>query len=232
MKIKLHKLTKKIVCKSKEEWLSKRVIGGTTISAIMGKSKWATANDVYNELVKGIKKKVQENDRIATGKANEPIIVKLFANDFGKQYEIKETRNGRIDLYYRKDKPYITCSPDRLMIEKTTGDLVGLEIKDVEVIRKDDMQRWIDGYLPENYLYQCLWYFVTFPNMKRVILFPNIKFYTFDGKEKTYDYSMHKQYILEREECLKLIDDCERAVDDFWTNHILKKVRPQRVIHI
>lgn len=232
MKIKLDKKTKKVSCKTKEEWLSKRVIGGTTLSAIMGKSKWATPNDVYNELVLGKKKTVSDNERMATGRANEELLAKLFANDFKNEYEVINAPKGKIWLFYRKDKPYITCTPDRLLINKTNGELEGLEIKDVEVLKKEDKEMWLNHNLPTNYLYQCIHYFIAFPNMKAVTLFPNLKFYTFKDNERVYEYSMHLRLTIYREEIEKLIEHCENQIDDFWNNHIVKKVRPKRVIHL
>lgn len=232
MKIKLDKKTKKKILKTFEDWLDARVIGGTTISAIMNKSKYQTPNDVYNELVFKTRKKVNETTRMALGRENEAVIANLFANDFKDEYEVINQPKGKYWIFNRKDKPYITCTPDRLLINKITGELEGLEIKDIELLKKCDKEIWENDELPVYYLLQCIWYFVTFPNMKKVTLFPNLKFYKYENKQKVYEYSLHKRYTLFREECEKLIELCERNADEFWNNNVLKRQRPQTIIHL
>lgn len=232
MKIKLDKNTQKIICKTKDEWLSKRVIGGTTLSAILNKSKWSSPNDVYNELVLGKRKNVSSNERIETGHKNENVIAQLFANDFQKEYEVINAPKGKYWIFVRKDKQYITCTPDRLLINKQNGDLEGLEIKDIEIITNEQKNAWLTDLLPDEYFYQCIHYFITFPNMKKVILFPNLKFYTFRNNNRIYDYSMHKRYILYREECEEIIKYCEKKIDEFYQENIVKKIRPKRTIKL
>ena len=173
------------------------------------------------------KRKVKENARMILGKANESIIADLFGNDFGNEYTVINQPKGKYWIFYRADKPYLTCTPDRLLINKETGELEGLEIKDVELVRKKDKEIWLCDELPINYLLQCVWYFVVFTDMKKVTLFPNLKFYSYADKKKTYEYSMHKRYTLYREDCEKLIAHCEKCADGFWDNHIVKKVKPE-----
>lgn len=222
MKLKLDKKTKKKICKTQEEWLGERKIGGTSISAIMNKSKYQTPNEVYNELVFGTRK-FKENSRMSLGKANEAVIAKLFANDFQEEYEVIDQPKNRYWIFSRKDKPYITCTPDRLLINKKTGELEGLEIKDIELMKKCDKEVWLEDKLPVNYLLQCVWYMVAFPNMSKVTLFPNLKFYTYKDGKKEYEYSLHKKYTIYRGEVEQLIKKCEETADDFWLNHIEKK---------
>ena len=76
------KLYKRESYKTKSEWLNARGIGGSSAAAICNKSKWLTANDVYNELALKKRKKVVENERMIEGVQSESAIRLLFSLDY------------------------------------------------------------------------------------------------------------------------------------------------------
>jgi hypothetical protein len=58
--------------------------------------------------------------------------------------------------------------------------LVGVEIKDVELLRKEDKENWEIGLLPDQYFYQALHYFVVLNNVKEVVVLAHLNYMKFD----------------------------------------------------
>jgi predicted phage-related endonuclease len=219
---------KRFAFKTKDEWLTfkENTIGGSEASAVVGKSKWLTRDDLYNKFVLKKTKKVSTNQRIEDGIKSEPLIAQQFAID-DKRYKIKQQKNPYI-TYQRVDKPYLTVSPDRLAIFTPTGHLVGVEIKDVELLRKEDKENWEIGLLPDQYFYQALHYFVVLNNVKEVVVLAHLNYMKFDEETNTmiHDKSVTKPYLLLRKDMEKEIEWLEKKETDFWENHILKRNRP------
>jgi len=214
-----------------EEWHKLRGIGGSDASAILGKSKWGTPSDIYDRLVNGNIKHKPQNERMRIGTLAEEHIRKLYEL-YHKDYKIISPPKTKHWLFIRKDYPLITCTPDGI-VKKQDG-LYGLEIKDVELYKKEDKDAWESGILPEQYFYQVLHYMVTINDLNGVILVANLHYMKYDILTNKYilDYVVMKEYILKRKDCDKSIEYLENKEIDFINNNVKTKTRPKIIIKL
>jgi len=214
---------KKEVYSTKKEWLTARGIGGSSVSAIIGKSKWLTANDVYNQLVFKRNKKIADNDRMEEGREAEHLIRELFCLEH-PEYRIVSPPLNEFWLFRRLDQPLFTLTPDALINENSGF----IEIKDIEIRKKSDLDNWIAGIIPRQYLFQLLWYFVVMNTIKYGILLIHFKIYDFNDINKTFELNHDETYFLKitREKFRKEIKNLEKKANNFVKNNIEKKIRP------
>ena len=213
--------------KTKEAWLDNRGIGGSSASAIVNKSKWMTSLDIYNDLVLGIKKEIQDNARMKEGRIAEDFIRKLFILEH-PEFKVTPQPKNIFWLFRRKDYPLITCTPDGLFTEKTTNKKFGLEIKDVELRKRDYTEQWESGTLPIQYYIQCLHYMVTMDDLDGVCLTARLKYYKRDEYFDNFvlDHTEDRNFWLYREDLKDDIEWLEKKEIDFIKNNIEKKIKP------
>lgn len=213
--------------RTKDEWLKNRGIGGSSASAIVNKSKWLTNIDVYNELALGIKKEIQENDRMREGKAAEDLIRKLFIIEH-PEFKVTPQPKNIYWTFRRKDYQLITCTPDGLFTEISTNKKYGLEIKDVELRKKEYKEQWESGQLPIQYYIQCLHYMVTMNDLNGVCLVARLKYYTHDDYLDKFvlDHTEDRYFWIYREDVKQDIEWLEKKEIDFIINNIEKKIKP------
>ncbi len=216
----------------KGEWLAHRVIGGSFAAAVVNKSKWFTPNDVYNELALGKKKRIPENERMVEGVKSENAIRQLFTLDYKKEYSVINPPTKGYWLFRRTDKEYITCTPDGLLTDLKTGKLGGLEIKNVEMIKRDVRDLWENNTLPDQYYYQCLHYFVAITDLEFVCLFAHLKYFVYDDESKkwVFDHAVDKPYWIYKKDVIAHIEFLEKKETEFYEHHIQAKRRPKIVI--
>jgi predicted phage-related endonuclease len=226
------KLYKRESYKTKSEWLNARGIGGSSAAAICNKSKWLTANDVYNELALKKRKKVVENERMIEGVQSESAIRLLFSLDYKDEYKVINPPSRAYWLFRRTDKEYITCTPDGLLVDLKTGKLGGLEIKNVEMIKRDIRSLWENNTLPDQYYFQCLHYFVAKPDIEFVCLFAHLKYFIHDDKNDkwVFDHAVDKPYWIYKQDVISHIEFLEKKETEFYENNIRAKRRPKIVI--
>lgn len=226
------KLYKRESYKTKSEWLNARGIGGSSAAAICNKSKWLTANDVYNELALKKRKKVVENERMIEGVQSESAIRLLFSLDYKDEYKVINPPSRAYWLFRRTDKEYITCTPDGLLTDLKTGKLGGLEIKNVEMIKRDVRDLWENNTLPDQYYYQCLHYFVAITDLEFVCLFAHLKYFVYDDESKkwVFDHAVDKPYWIYKKDVIAHIEFLEKKETEFYEHHIQAKRRPKIVI--
>lgn len=219
--------------KSEADWLKakEKTIGGSEVAALLNKSNWLTKDDIYNKMVYGKSKKVSENEKMSKGKKAEKHIRTLFTLD-NPHYEVINQPTRGNWMFVRKDKPYISCSPDGLFIEKKTKELWGLEIKYIDLIKNDDKELWENDTLPEHYLCQVLQYLIAMPELKGVVLYAHKKYYRFinGAKVPTHTYSEQYPYVVCRDDYLKEIAYIESKETDFYENNVKLRRRPKTVI--
>jgi predicted phage-related endonuclease len=224
----MKKKSKRVVFKNKEDWLAFKdnTIGGSEASAVVGKSKWLTTDDLYNKFVLDKRKVITANSRMTDGIKSEPLIVEQFAID-DKRYKVKMQKNPYI-LFHRIDKPYLSVSPDRLATFILTGHSVGIEVKDIEILNHHEKESWEMGLLPDQYFYQALQYFVVLEELEEVIVLAHLNFMKYDETTNTmiHDKSITTPYRLFRKEMVKEIKWLEKKETEFWENHIVPKKRP------
>lgn len=201
---------------SKEEWLNARKIGGSSAGAIMGVSKWLTANEVYSDIVFN-RRQDKTNARTIEGTIAEDFIRKLFKLEH-PEYDVEEPPLNSYWLFISKDNDYLTLTPDALLTEKATGRKGGLEIKDVEIHKKVDYDNWVNGMIPPYYFTQLIHYFIVKDDIEFMVL--QVRF-------KLKDMVEERSYLLERNSVKKEIEKQYMKMVDFIENNIKKKVRPQ-----
>lgn len=165
--------------KTKDDWINARGIGGSSASAVINKSKWLTKLDVYNDLALGIRKETPDNARMKEGRIAEGYIRKLFKLEH-PEFKVTEQPKTTFWLFRRKDYPLITCTPDGLFIDKTSKKKYGLEIKDVELRKREYKEDWESGKLPIQYYIQTLHYMVTMNDLSGVCLLARLKYFKHD----------------------------------------------------
>lgn len=214
--------------KTKEEWLKNRGIGGSSACAVIGKSKWMTTLDIYNDLVLGIKKEVQDNDRMREGRIAEDHIRKLFKLEH-PEFKVTEQPKRTFWQFRRVDYPLITCTPDGLLLDKRTNKKYGLEIKDVELRKTSYKEQWENGELPIQYYCQCLHYMVTLEDLDGVCLLARLKYYTHDDylDDFVFDHAEDRCFWVYREDSKTDIEYLESKEIDFIKNNIESKIKPK-----
>lgn len=227
----MKKLYKKKKAKTKEEWLElkRTTIGGSEAAMVVNESKWGNTNDLYNKMVLGKEKNIQENDRMIEGTKAEEHIRSLFALDT-KEFLIKNPPKRGYWFYYRTDKPYMSCTPDGLAKNTKTGKLWGIEIKDVELIRRDDKTMWENSNLPNQYYFQLLQYLAVFNDMEGAVLIAHLKYFKHDDQtdEWKFDYAVDKPFYLYRadKKVMTHIAYLEKKETEFYELYIKGHKRP------
>lgn len=229
------KLYKKTNYKTKETWLEAKdkTIGGSEAAAIVNKSKWLTPNDIYNKMVLGKRKTIIENEKMRDGIEAEEHIRGLYAIDHNKELIVKNPPKSGYWLFVRKDKPYLSCTPDGLIHKITSGSLWGLEIKNVDLIKGEDKRAWEDNMIPDQYLYQLLQYMVVFNDMLGVVLQAHLKYYERKENGKyELSHAVDKSFTIYREEFEPALKYLEKKETEFYEQNIRLKKRPKLVLSI
>lgn len=218
---------------SDAEWHAARksTIGGSEAAAVVNKSKWMTPNDLYNKLVSGKEKSVSENDRMRVGTLAERYIRDLFALHH-KRFIIKNPPMRKHWFFVRKDKPYLSCTPDGIATDTFTKEKWGVEIKDVELRTNADKNAWEGNLLPDQYYYQILQYMVVCNDLSGVVIVANLSYFKHneDTDKWEYDYSKIVPYYIYRNEVETHIAYLERKETEFYEKNIKGRKRPKTII--
>ena len=128
-----------------QEWHEARAggIGGSEIGAILGLSPYASAYSLWAEKTGRIAKAPVNNPSVRFGKAFEIPLLELWQED-NPDYEVFLTGTYRHESY-----PWAIANPDAIAKNKTTGELLVLEVK-------TSRMNW--DSLPPAYEAQLKWY--------------------------------------------------------------------------
>lgn len=231
------KTYKKIVC-SEKDWLEikSKTIGGSECAAVIDKSKWVTKDSLFNKLVYGQKVSISVNDKMIAGAKAENHIKELFYLDNQGIYKEVKLPKTKKCIFIRKDKEYISCTPDSLAKSVNDNSLYGLEIKYVDLRNRQAIEMWANNELPIQYLSQCLQYLIVFKEMKGVCLYAHLKHYkqVGDTEEWKVDYSEQRQYWLYRsdENVAKQVAYLEEKETEFMEKYVSKQIRPKAIIKL
>jgi predicted phage-related endonuclease len=207
--------------KNKEEWLKNRGLGGTSASAITGNSKWKDKLELFNSIIIGNEHETQKtNESLMYGTACEPLIRKQFELDFANKYKVITPKG--YELYRRKDKPYMTATPDSLLIDLQAKKKGIQEIKTHDVLNREDAEEW-NGSIPQNYFEQVIWYLAVMDDIDFVEVTAKLKFYDyFDEGGKKLLKSETRYYYIAREDVKDSIKALETIVTRYWEENIIK----------
>ena len=183
----------------KEEWLRyrKQGIGGSDAGAICGLNPYRTAMQVYQDKVTDFTENI-DNEAMRQGREFEEYVARRFMEASGKKVRRANA------MFCSEEYPFMLADVDRMVV----GENAGLECKTASPYMAD---KWKDGKIPLSYEIQChhymsvchadAWYIA-------VLIY---------GREFKY-------YKIERDE--ELIANLIRIEQNFWENHVQKKIMP------
>lgn len=201
---------------NREEWLKERKlgIGGSDAAAVLGKSKWKTNMQLWEEKT-GRRKTPDISDKpyVQYGIKAEDHIRQLFALNY-PEYEVQHQENRII----RHPKyPFLLASLDGTLINKETGEMGVLEIKTTEILRSMQYEIWKDKNIPDVYYCQVLHY-LNVTGYSFVKLVAELKY--------DQDYQIRKTYTIQRDEVLEDLKTLQEAEIYFWNEYVVKDIRP------
>lgn len=184
----------------KRDWLMyrKRGIGGSDAGAVCGLNPYRTAIQVYEDKTTD---KIEEfdNEAMRQGREFEDYVAKRFTEATGKK-----VRRANF-MYYDENYPFMLADVDRMIV----GENAGLECKTASPYLAD---KWKDEKIPLHYKLQC-YHYISVCNADAWYLAVVIY-----GREFKY-------YRIERDE--EILRDLRWIEQDFWENHVLKRVLPK-----
>lgn len=225
----MKKIYKKEIYKTKEDWLNARGFGGSSASAILDVNPWMTKLELFKKIV--YKKEIstdQSNETMHYGTRCEPLMRELYKLDYESSYTVHKP--FRFEMYRRRDKPYLTATPDGLLFSVTDDKKLIWECKTHDIRNKADDEMWKDQ-IPQNYYIQCLHYLVVMKDFDGVILNAKLRYFDYynsDGKKLLYQKIIY--HTIWRSEVLDQIEYLEKKETEFWENNIQKKIMPQITI--
>lgn len=208
---------KRIKCKTREEWLSKRTgIGGSDCAAILGLSPWKTANDLWMEKTgQRSAPDLSGNEAVQTGVRLEPALRGMF-KAIHPEYKVSYEP---FDMWFQEERPYSFATLDGRI--KTADGKVGvLEIKTSSPSGKSGWEKW-QGRVPDNYFLQCCHQAYCL-NADFVILFACL--FNSDG-----DFTV-REYRFERADIQEDIDYLLVKEDEFWKSVQAKTLPPMTLL--
>jgi len=219
-----------IKCSSEKDWLGRRVIGGSSASAVVGENPYKSAQELFQELI-GEKKAKDISDKpyVIFGKKAEEHIRALFAlkyPDFKVTDPKTMEKDGYIELFQRKDKPFMTGTLDGELDHEILGH-GGIEIKTTEVLNTLSREKW-KGTIPMNYYCQIVHYMAVREDIKYFIVYALLSYSDADGNT----WQTLRPYFFSREDCEDDIKHLEEEETKFWNEYVLKKVEPPLSIKI
>lgn len=188
---------------SRDQWLDVRRqgIGGSEVSAIIGKNPWSSPLQVYLDKL-GLSTPVEETEPMKFGRLLEPIVANEFAERTG--LTVKELRFVLQDSTY----PFLLANVDRVIEHPEWGRGI-LECKTANAFKLDD---WQHGKVPEAYYYQVQHYL-------------GVTGYAYAYIACLIGGSTFRYARIERDEDTILF--LREAATDFWYNNILRQQIPE-----
>lgn len=183
----------------KAEWLChrKKGIGGSDAGAVCGWNPYRSAMDVYLDKTSD-RIESFDNEAMRQGRELEDYVARRFMEETGKKVRRANA------LFCEESRPWMLADVNRLVV----GERAGLECKTAGPFLA---KHWEDGKIPVHYQLQCAHYMQVCHAEAWYIA---VLIY---GRE-------FKFYKLERDE--SMLADLVKIEEDFWNNHVLKRVLP------
>ena len=191
------------------------------ISGILGCSPYLSPLGAYLRLRKEVFGS-ESTPAIERGLRFEDVVANTFA---ANHYDIRVEHNPDFtsDPFYvvDKDVEYLTGSPDRLLFAKDAkpGDppIAGLEIKTAGIHSKDQWGQKGTDQIPINYLCQCQWYLMFFPELTDW----HVAVEFFDENESPLLYA---EYLVKRDD--EVISAMRKSAINFFEDYVKTSTPP------
>lgn len=230
--MRIKKRYKQLFFKTREDWLKARIIGGSSASAIVGKSPYKSKFDIYIDLTtKRTGSEKTPSEAMEYGNRLEPLIRKEFALDH-QQYKVLSPKNH--EMYARLDKPWMTATLDGHLIHKISKKKLILEIKTHDIRNRKDDEDW-QVSIPINYFIQVIHYLNVMNDYQGVILVARLRFFDYyheDGKKLLKTETRYYYIDRKDEEVQKQMKLLENAETRFWEENVKKRIPPKTTIII
>ena len=188
-----------------EQWKALRVIGGSTVGAILGHNHFKSPFQVWHEFVTGEFEDV-DNKHTRFGKLLEPVIREWFANeiknDLGREITVRENPN----VMQSEEFDFLTGNIDGDIDDPEEG-LGVLEVKTASAYA----QGFVDGEIPDSYYCQLQYYLWLTDRQYGYMVWL---------KDKDMDYIRVNRNDF-------FIENMLEMVVDFWVNHIVAEIPPE-----
>jgi putative phage-type endonuclease len=202
--------------KNHKTWLAgrKRSIGASEAAAAIGRSRFQSPTDVYEEKVNGKIIDLSDNENAEYGKDAEEPLRKLFSIRHKNEYSVF---HHPYRVYHHNERRYLTATPDGELIRIADAKKGVLEIKTVHVFRAKQLNEWENESIPEHYYIQILQELYATGFSFAVLL---AEFRSPDGNTET------REYFIDRADVTDDMQYVVREAEIFWKDHILKKQKP------
>lgn len=193
---------------TREEWLTyrRKGIGGSDVAAIMGVSPFATIRDLYNDKV-GIKPVIEEEESNWVAKEVGHRLEDLVAEIFSKKTGLTVFPVRK--MFRHPKYPFMLADVD-FFIVFPDGSYGILECKTCNYNAKD---KWADGAIPENYVYQ-VHHYLSVVNLKKAYIAC-----LYGNNEDEFVIRSIERDFMEEEEIIE-------QESYFWNEYVQKKVEP------
>lgn len=193
--------------KSESEWLElrKKTIGASEVITVCGLNPWKSPYELWLEKT-GRKAPDEVNDSMIRGKIYEAPLVDFWAIKTGHR-PIKGSQKDI--LYVDRNKPYLSCTPDRFFIHASTGKKWLCEVKNPDNRRIEEAE--------QSWIMQLHWQMGITGIHEGLLL---------------WDYPQRGVYFMEQEFTFnkELYLMMEEIVDEFWNENILKDIEPEMTV--
>lgn len=185
-------------------------IGCSQIAAVMGRSRYQSRLDVYNE-IKGITVK-EDNPAMQAGRIMEPAVIEMCS-----RFHDYKTLATNSFLRFSNDHRWLCGTPDAMFMKKGRESLsdrvYGLEVKCSSPFNKNWGREDSDVIIavPEHYRIQCAGYMMLLDAEEWTIA-------VYLGGSDLRVWTIERNLMLEQE----IIEKCSA----FWENHLVPGVPP------
>lgn len=130
---------------NREQWRKLRGLGASNAATIIGLTeRYHKRRELFDEMRSGKQREFAGNDLTIFGQRGEPLIRAMWALEH-PEYDVYDGTNV---VFRSIERPWQTCSPDAVVIERETGNRFMLEIK--TALRN---KKW-GLYCPDDYFAQ------------------------------------------------------------------------------
>lgn len=210
---------RKIILKDREEWLqSRKRIGGSDASAILGKNPYKTNIELWQIKTGQLEQEdISDKPYVRYGIKAEPHLRELFKIDH-PQYQVFYEENN---MFLNDRYPFAHASLDGWLVDEQ-GRKGILEIKTTNILQSMQKEKWKDR-VPDNYYVQLLHYFMV-TEFDFAVLKAQLKY---EYSDKMYLSTEH--YFIERVEVEDDICFLAEKEKEFW-KYVCGNKRPDLVL--
>lgn len=224
----------KMTFAKRDDWLRERAlhITATAFGAVLNVNPWESPIDVVMRMKYGENRRVPENEAMIRGNTYESVVNSLFEAHFKGRFRLKRPPKGNW-LFFRKDKPWIACTPDAMVIDLENRKRTILNECKYHLVRGNaDSDKWESGNIPYQYYAQVLAQMIaTLADEAFLSVLLEFERPNREGAW-AFDHQEFRYYRFVREELKDELDYIEKTVDTFYRDCIIGNKMPDVVVNL